>query len=93
VSRTDTDAARKTEGRKLLNEWFVLTGTKKTAFAKKCRVSQPAVSQWSSGTSRPDDDLRKVISRLTGGHVPVGSWLTARERKAEAQAASLKRAG
>ncbi len=57
----------------LLRTWFVTTKTRVTAFATDCEVSRQTVHSWLNGTT-PSTKHLMVISKLTGGAVPVDSW-------------------
>lgn len=46
--------------------------------ARKLRVTQQAVYNWTHGFGRPDIRHRKAIEKLTG--VPAGAWLSDDER-------------
>lgn len=57
--------------------------------ARSLGVSQPAVTGWVNGDSRPEADLRPGIQVLTGGIVHPDDWKLERERAREATALRL----
>lgn len=47
--------------------------------ANELGISQPSVSAWVRGTSRPEEHLRDALRMLTG--IPVDAWRTAVESR------------
>jgi DNA-binding transcriptional regulator YdaS (Cro superfamily) len=53
-----------------------------SAIARALGVSQPAVSAWLKGVSRPEGYLRReALEELTGGAVKAADWTTPEERR------------
>lgn len=75
-----------TAGQKRLKTW--LSADKKSrsqaALARLLGVTQPAVSQWLRGVSRPEMPHRVAIEHLTGIH--ADEWLSKGETRALAGA-------
>jgi len=61
-----------------LGDHIKKSGVSQSSLAKTLGVSQPAVSAWLSGGSRPEPHLREAIEILTG--IPSGGWDTDDER-------------
>jgi DNA-binding transcriptional regulator YdaS (Cro superfamily) len=59
----------------MLKQHLHNTGEKQGAFALRAGVSSALISQIISGNRRPSLDLAVRIARLTGGAVPVDSWV------------------
>ena len=59
-------------------------GLSQTRLAARLGVSQPAVSEWIAGNTRPSAHLRTAIEMLVG--IPAGEWMTAEERSVVAEA-------
>ena len=57
------------------------------SLARAVGVSQPSVSAWLTGPSRPESHHREVLEALTG--IPADDWKTARERELVLRARSL----
>lgn len=64
----------RTKGAVLLREWVEKpdAGRSQTELAKLLGVSQPSVSAWLRGESRPEDHHREAIEIITG--IPRGLW-------------------
>jgi hypothetical protein len=58
--------------------------------ADALRISQPSVSGWVRGTSRPEPEYREALEHLLG--VPRDAWLTSDERKVVAAAKAMAEA-
>jgi len=78
----------RTDGQRLLQS-VVDGGRTVTWIAAICGVSQPAVSGWLSGRSRPDVEHRLTLEKHLG--VLAEAWLTAAERRLASEL-ELKRA-
>ena len=65
-------------GAELLRRWLDEQNLSQTEAAAVLGVTQPAVSQWTRGVSRPDPHLRRAIAAITA--IPETSWETADER-------------
>jgi transcriptional regulator with XRE-family HTH domain len=61
-----------------LGDHIKKSGVSQSSLAKTLGVSQPAVSAWLSGGSRPEPHLREAIEILTG--IASGGWDTDEER-------------
>jgi DNA-binding transcriptional regulator YdaS (Cro superfamily) len=59
----------------MLKQHLQFVGEKQGSFAVRLGVSGPFLSQIISGHRRPSLDLAVRIARLTGGAVPVESWV------------------
>ncbi len=74
-------AAAKSSNETPLARWLRETGTKQVTFADACerdlgfRVHPVVISRWVRGESTPNQHSRALIARVTGGAVPVESWL------------------
>ncbi len=55
-----------------------------SVIAERLGTTQPSVSFWCSGKSRPDAHCRAIIREILG--IPIDHWLTAPERRELAQA-------
>jgi hypothetical protein len=64
-----------------------------SAIAKALSVSQPTVSAWVNGDSRPKPRYWGPLHRLTRGRAHRGGWQTAEENSAEHSIKPLCRAG
>lgn len=53
-------------------------GLSQTRLAYRLGVSQPAVSEWVAGTTRPTAHIRTAIEALVG--IPASAWMTRDER-------------
>lgn len=71
-----------TDGARLLRDWLAAPGESRsqTTLAERLGVSQPSVSAWLRGDSRPEDHHRESIQLLTG--VPRESWRKPAEQAA-----------
>lgn len=67
-----------TAGRRLLQR--VLQLHTATAVARVCRVTQPAVTQWAYGITRPGERARTVLE--TRYKIPPESWYQSADRVA-----------
>ena len=67
-----------TTGRRLLQH--VLQHHTTTAVGRVCRVTQPAVTQWAYGITRPGERARAVLE--TRYKIPAESWYQAADRVA-----------
>jgi transcriptional regulator with XRE-family HTH domain len=68
-----------TEGRRLLLKYYGAKGSMtQAALAATLGVTEPSLSAWKRGTSRPESHYRKALERLIG--IPEGTWMTRRER-------------
>lgn len=61
----------------LLRAWMAERERSQVWLAEALGVSQPPVSEWLSGRSRPSPVNRIAIESLTG--IPASSWLTEEE--------------
>jgi DNA-binding XRE family transcriptional regulator len=52
----------------------ILERITQTALARKLGVSQPTVSAWKDGSSRPDAVMRRALALAVG--IPEDAWLT-----------------
>lgn len=66
---------------KKLARWLKDLGHTQAALAEMLGTSQPTVSSWVRGTSRPDPVFQMALERVTKGTVLQVDWLTAAERK------------
>jgi hypothetical protein len=81
-------ASMQTVGRDKLLKWLEADSTRsRTQVARALGISQPAVSNWLRGVSRPEHMHRVALERLCG--VPAGDWDTDEERARHAQLAAL----
>lgn len=64
------------EGSALLSRWRAAEPAERSQvkLAASLGVRQSAVSEWESGSRRPDFANALVLERLTGGAVPAESW-------------------
>jgi transcriptional regulator with XRE-family HTH domain len=78
-----------TRGARLLREWLDAPEAKRsqTDLAKTLGVSQPSVSAWLRGDSRPEDHHREALEIITA--IPRGLW----RRDAEQDVVERARAG
>lgn len=82
-----SEPTRKTEGARRLREWIEGDAVRsQTQLAEALGVSQPSVSAWLRGDSRPEDHLREALELLTG--IPRALW----RRDAEQDAVDRVRA-
>lgn len=58
----------------LLGDWFRDQGIRKNWFAEKIGVDGTSIARWLSGKVRPSRAVRKRISELTDGAVPMDHW-------------------
>lgn len=80
-----------TEGAEALTRWLDLPGHSQAALATELEVSQPAVSAWARGVSRPEPHLRAALQLLT--QIPPAAWDKVEERELVARVrARVKRA-
>lgn len=65
-----------TPARTKLLSWQAADPKRRTQgfIATQLGVTQPAVSGWLKGNSRPDSHIRKAIEVLTSGEVPELDW-------------------
>ena len=77
-----------TAGAKALRSWLAtgVEGRSQTELARLLAISQPSVSQWLRGTSRPEHHHRIALERIAG--IPVTDWLTRKERRVAFPASS-----
>lgn len=61
-----------------LERWAETPGNSQGALARALGISQPSVSSWVRGTSRPEGHLREAIEMLIG--IPVAWWATDEEQ-------------
>lgn len=52
-------------------------GLSQKALAEKLGVSQPSVSAWLAGTTRPEPEVREALENLFG--IPFDGWYTPEE--------------
>lgn len=67
-----------TRGRSALSRALAARAVTQMEIAEAAGVSQPSVSAWVSGASRPDPVQREVLRRSLA--IPVSWWLTEAER-------------
>lgn len=73
------DEAKTTEGRTLLNARLDSDESwNASKLAAELGLSQPTVSEWRRGNSRPDVPWRLRLEMLLG--IPAAAWLTETER-------------
>ena len=60
-----------------LADWLDRNDKTQSWLARVLEVSPQAVSQWCSGTKRPEAVLREAMGAITG--IPTTSWLTQEE--------------
>lgn len=82
-----------TDGRRLLNAWFDADPARTTtSLAKLLGLSQPAVSGWRLGKTRPEQPHRDMLFMLCG--IPQPSWeLPAERERREKTLASIEALG
>lgn len=69
----------KTAGREALRRFFDDNPDRnQTWLAARLSISQPSVSAWLRGSSRPEPHLREALELLVG--IPRDHWNTSRER-------------
>lgn len=69
-----------TDPRIELRRWLDADESRSQAtLARTLEVSQPSVSEWFSGRTRPAPHLREALELLTG--IPAASWQTEEERE------------
>jgi len=73
-----------TEGRRRLKAYLERTGRSQAWLAGQLKISQPSVSEWLVGESRPKLFLRAVIATLA--LIAPDEWLISGEREAVANA-------
>lgn len=61
-----------------LAKWADTEGNSQGLLARALSISQPSVSQWVRGVSRPESHLREAIELITG--IPTADWETKDER-------------
>jgi transcriptional regulator with XRE-family HTH domain len=61
-----------------------------TRIAELLGMSQPSVSEWLAGKSRPDHPMRLALSNLTAGAVQPEDWLTREESRKVARVKPLR---
>lgn len=73
----------------MLADWMSVDPKRRTRgyIARSVGVSQPAVTGWLTGTSRPVEELRPALALLTG--IPRDAWRLKEERDREANALRL----
>lgn len=69
--------ATRTKASIALERWAETPGNSQGALARALGISQPSVSSWVRGTSRPEGHLREAIELLIG--IPVAWWATDEE--------------
>ncbi len=78
------DDPKNTRGRALLAAWLAEDPARsQTKLADDLGITQPSVSGWLTGKSRPEDAMREAVEILTG--VPRAAWRTEAERDAVAE--------
>lgn len=84
-----SDARVDAPGRQLLADWMSVDPKRRTRgyIARSVGVSQPAVTAWLGGSSRPVEELRPALELLTG--IPRDAWRLQEERDREANALRL----
>lgn len=69
-----TPSPGRTRGSELLEEWLKARDLSHSWLARVLGISQPSVSAWFAGSSRPEPDLRDAIRVLTG--IDADLWRT-----------------
>lgn len=87
--------APETRARKRLSEWMALDEKVRTrsAVALALGMSQPSVSCWVLGDSRPEPHMRDAIEVLTDGYVRAQDWMTSKEAKLAGSLRPMRRTG
>jgi transcriptional regulator with XRE-family HTH domain len=68
-----------TRGRALLLEYLDREGAiTQAALAARLGVTEPSLSAWKHGATRPEPHFRKALERVAG--IPESAWMTNRER-------------
>lgn len=61
-------------GAALTREHLTNTGQTQADLARKCGVSDVTALNWLRCHMKPKEPRRRIISRWTGGKVPVDAW-------------------
>lgn len=78
-----------TAGRQKLELWLDADKSRsRTMIARALGITQPAVSNWLRGVSRPEHVHRFALERLCG--IPALDWDTAEERERRERLADLQ---
>jgi transcriptional regulator with XRE-family HTH domain len=66
---------REVRGRMLLRRWLDADPSRSQSWlARRLHVSQPSVTAWLNGDSRPEAHNREALALLTG--IPAPAWMT-----------------
>lgn len=76
-----------TQGAEALRQYLSDADRSQSDLASTLGISQPSVSAWLRGGSRPEPHLREAIRLLTG--IPSSDWDTAEERAVIERARAL----
>lgn len=84
-----------TKSRKDLLRWMRKDPKSRTraAIARALGLTQPAVSGWVLGRTRPDPSHRLAVAVLTGGEVAAEGWALADEKKLVAETKPFRSTG
>lgn len=80
----------RTDGARKLRAFLDRTGRTQADVARFCGVSDPSVSDWMSGSKRPDDQNRDLVAEFTANEVTPAMWKTAGELAQLAEAAKRR---
>lgn len=65
----------RTLGHIKLEKHFRAAGVRQHTFAARIKTTPATVSRWLSAKSKPNDEMKIALERLTNGAVPAGDWL------------------